>query len=211
MSHSAIYRYVDAHPSLREYLRRRGTPYKNTAGLRYNNTNRHKHSIHDRPAAVDALARSGDLEGDTIFGQDTKDRLLTHVDRKTGLVAIGLVMRYDSRKIHQQTIRDTTRVFGANIHTITYDNGSEFSAWQQTEKALNAHIYFADPYRSSQRGRSENVNGLVRDFVPKRTDFKKLHARDILTIESLLNNRPRKRFNGLTPIEVSTGVLHLEC
>ena len=72
VSHSAIYRYIDVHPSLRTHLRRRGKPYKNTAGLHYNNTNRLKHSIHDRPAAVDALTRSGDLEGDTIFGKIPK-------------------------------------------------------------------------------------------------------------------------------------------
>jgi IS30 family transposase len=97
-------------------------------------------------------------------------------------------------------------MFGYGIHTITYDNGSEFSAWQYTETDLNVSIYFADPYRSSQRGRNENTNSLIRDFIPKQTDFKKLHKKDILNIESLLNNRPRKRFNGLTPIEIAQGV-----
>ena len=70
------------------------------------------------------------------------------------------------------------------------------------EKTLAIDIYFADPYKSSQHGRNENFNGLIRDFYPKGTDFKKLTAQCILDLENLLNNRPRKRLGGLTPLEV---------
>ena len=70
------------------------------------------------------------------------------------------------------------------------------------EKTLAVDIYFADPYKSSQRGRNENFNGLIRDFYPKGTDFKKLTAQCILDLENLLNNRPRKHLGGLTPLEV---------
>ena len=59
------------------------------------------------------------------------------------------------------------------ITSITYDNGSEFTMWQQTEKQLHTTIYFANPYHSWERGRNENANGLIRDFFPKETDFKK--------------------------------------
>lgn len=98
---------------------------------------------------------------------------------------------------------DIERVFGkSNVATITYDNGAEFSSWRATEKTLAVDIYFADPYKSSQRGRNENFNGLIRDFYPKGTDFKKLTAQCILDLENLLNNRPRKRLGGLTPLEV---------
>lgn len=146
------------------------------------------------------------MEGDTIFGDDKKDRILTHVDRASGINSLSLILGYDSYKIHTQTMKDITRVFGNNIKTITYDNGSEFAVWEKTQEKLGVDIYFADPYKSCQRGRNENLNGLVRDYFPKGTDFKKLHKKDILDIESLLNNRPRKRFNGLTPIEVAQGV-----
>ena len=98
---------------------------------------------------------------------------------------------------------DIERVFGkSNVATITYDNGVEFSSWRATEKTLDVDIYFADPYKSGQRGRNENFNGLIRDFYPKGTDFKKLTAQCILDLENLLNNRPRKRLGGLTPLEV---------
>ena len=111
-------------------LRRRGKPFKNTAKLPYNNTNRGKHSIHDRPASIDNLESYTDLEGDTIFGLDTKDRLLTHTERKSGLGSTSLVIGYNATSITKQTKVDIERVFGkSNVATITYDNGAEFSSW----------------------------------------------------------------------------------
>ena len=95
---------------------------------------------------------------------------------------------------------DIRRVFG-NATNITYDNGSEFTLWQQKEKQLHTIIYFANPYHSWERGRNENTNSLIRDFFPKGTDFKKVTKADILEIESLINNRPRKRLQWLTPLE----------
>ena len=68
-------------------------------------------------------------------------------------------------------------------------------------------IYFADPYRSSQRGRNENVNGLVRDFFPKGTDFKTLTKQQVQDVENILNNRSRKRYNWRSPFEHRDHVL----
>ena len=200
ISHTAIYRYIYDRKELKQYLRRRGRPMRRKQRVAFNQTNRMKHSIHDRPDVVDKLARIGDLEGDTIFGKDPKDRLLTHIDRKTGLISIGLVIGYNAHNISRQTKSDVRRVFGT-AKTITYDNGAEFTLWKRTERATGADIYFADPYSPGQRGRNENANGLIRDYLPKGTDFKKLTQDDIMKIEFLLNNRPRKRLGGLTPNE----------
>ena len=126
-----------------------------------------------------------------------------HTERKSGLGSISLVIGYNAADITKQTKVDIERVFGkSNVATITYDNGVEFSSWRATEKTLDVDIYFADPYKSGQRGRNENFNGLIRDFYPKGTDFKKLTTQCILDLENLLNNRPRKRLGGLTPLEV---------
>ena len=84
-------------------LRRRGKPFKNTAKLPYSNTNRGKHSIHGRPASIDNLESYTDLEGDTVFGLDTKDRLLTHTERKSGLGSISLAIGYNAASITKQT------------------------------------------------------------------------------------------------------------
>ena len=202
VSENTIYRYIYRDdPKLKKYLWRRGRPRRKIPKQSWNTT-KNIRSIRQRPKEVDSLLRFGDLEGDTIFGKDTKDRLLTHVDRYTGLGSISLILGHNSNSIAKQTDKDLKRVFGSKVHTITYDRGSEFSNWKRTEKKTKTKIYFADPYSSYQRGRNENFNGLVRDFFPKGTDFKKLTKKDILKVETILNNRERERHNGLTPIEM---------
>ena len=123
------------------------------------------------------------------------------MDRKSGLLSASLIHNYNAHKVTKQTKLDITSVFG-KIKSITYDNGIEFSLWKITEKELNANIYFANPYHSWERGRNENANGLIRDFLPKGTDFKKLTKRDIVEITNLINNIPRKRLEWKTPLEV---------
>ena len=203
VSHTAIYHFIynSGNKNLIKCLRRRGKTYRHdNPKTIYNQTNRRKHSIHDRPEIVDRLERTGDLEGDTIVGKDKGDRILTHTDRKTGLISLGLVNGFSAYKITQQTKKDIERVF-KKVKTITYDNGVEFTFWKETEQKTGATIYFADPYTPGQRGRNENANGLVRDYLPKGTDFKNLTEADIMRVEFLLNNRPRKRLGGMTPLE----------
>ena len=199
----SIYRYIYClrDKELIGCLRRRGKPYRyDNTKTSYNQTNRTKHSIHDRPAIVDEKGRIRDLEGDTIVGLDQKDRLLTHSDRRTGLASISRIIGFNAYKVAEQTEEDIKRVFGGAL-TITYDNGIEFSAWREIEKRTLATVFFADPYSPGQRGSNENLNGLIRDFFPKGTDLKKLTDDDIIRVEFLLNNRPRKRLGGMTPYE----------
>lgn len=211
IGHQTIYRWIKRSTNrkvLEKRLRRRGRRYRyRTHAAGQWNTTKDKRSIHDRPAVVEELARYGDLEGDTIFGKDTRDRILTHVDRVTGLVSLSLVLGYDSSRIHQQTVTDVRRIFGESIRTITYDNGSEFAAWKKTEETLHTTVYFADAYKSSQRGRNENANGLVRDYFPKGTDFKLLTQHEVGEVETILNNRSRKRYNWRSPLDQRVHVL----
>ena len=70
-------------------------------------------------------------------------------------------------------------------------------------------MYYANPYASYERGANENLNGLLRRFFPKGTDWSKLTNEEIFRAEWLINNRPRKRLNWETPVEVfyaKTGV-----
>jgi len=90
-------------------------------------------------------------------------------------------------------------------HTITYDNGSVFSEHETTEKQTGLTIYFAYPYHLWERGCNENANGLLRQFFPKKTKFATITQREIQKAVRLLNNRPRKRLNYLTPYEVFNG------
>ena len=130
VSHMAIYRYIyslngnERQGKAISSLRRRGKPFKNTAKLPYSNTNRGKHSIHGRPASIDNLESYTDLEGDTVFGLDTKDRLLIRTERKSGLGSISLVIGYNAASIAKQTKADIERAFGkSNAAAIAYGNG----------------------------------------------------------------------------------------
>ena len=75
---------------------------------------------------------------------------------------------------------------------MTYDNGKEFAYHMEIAKVLKANGYFAHPYHSWERGLNENTNGLIRQYLPKGTDFNKLTDKQVLEIMDKLNNRPRK-------------------
>ena len=87
---------------------------------------------------------------------------------------------------------------GARSSTITTDNGKEFAAHRAVAKALEALFFFAQP--SWERGLNER--GLVRQYFPKATDFRKLDPAELERVETLLNNRPRKALGYRTPAEV---------
>ena len=78
------------------------------------------------------------------------------------------------------------------IKTITCDNGREFSDFKRIEKKFGIQIYFAHPYCSWERGLSEHTNGLVRQYIPKETDFKDVTNQEIKKYQYKINNRPRK-------------------
>ena len=87
-------------------------------------------------------------------------------------------------------------------HTITTDNGKEFANHESIAKSLNADVYFAQPYCSWQKGLNEQVNGLIRQYLPKKTDFSKVTDKELSMIMQKLNNRPRKLLGYLTPLGV---------
>jgi len=88
------------------------------------------------------------------------------------------------------------------LHTITSDNGKEVAAHQTISKALEIDFYFAHPYHSWERGSNENLNGLIRQYIPKKTDFSTITDEFVLEVQNKLNNRPRKRHNFETPNQV---------
>lgn len=232
ISVKSIYKFIYKHRELelKDYLPRHGKKYHKKAITVFNQSDGRR-SIDDRPKVVKNLVRIGDLEGDTIVGKDKKDRITTHVDCRSGKASLGLVLDFNASKIAKQSKEDIDRVFGRNsLHTITYDNGVEFTYWRSLEVSLSEYrssldddlkarkashdnapkVYFAHPYHSWERGRNENLNGLIRRFLPKGSDFKKLTKDDILEIEFLLNNRPRKRLGWKTPNEVYDDSVALE-
>jgi transposase, IS30 family len=93
------------------------------------------------------------------------------------------------------------RPFKKKVHTLTSDNGKEFAGHENVASKLKAAFYFAHPYSSWERGLNENTNGLIRQYIPKRTSFDTVTDDLIKFIEGRLNNRPRKNLNFQTPKE----------
>lgn len=87
-------------------------------------------------------------------------------------------------------------------HTVTLDNGKEFSGHEKIAESLDMSVYFAHPYSSWERGLNENTNGLIRQYIKKSSSFDEVTNERIRFIEDRLNNRPRKSLGYLTPNEV---------
>jgi len=88
------------------------------------------------------------------------------------------------------------------IKTITAGNGKEFIEHKKVSKQCYANFYFANPYSPWEGGANENINGLIKQYFPKKTGFLTILDQEIKRIERKLNDRPRKRFNFDTPLEI---------
>jgi IS30 family transposase len=201
-----IYKFIyEKRKDLVKYLRCQKGKYRRRYGTRIREKQREelkKKKIDVRPEIVDKRQRIGDWEGDTIIGKDKKPAILTHTERKSGLILADKLERATAEIAREKTVKRFKKIPRDKKHTITYDNGSTFSEHQDTERQTGLIIYFANPYHSWERGSNENANGLLRQFFPKKSLFATITQKDIQKAVRLLNNRPRKRLNYLTPYEV---------
>ncbi len=157
--------------------------------------------IQERPAGAENRSRVGHLEGDTIIGSSDRHCVLTLVDRKTGYVLIGKLTARNVEEANQRAI-SLIRNAPRSTRTMTVDNGTEFHGYRALEQTAGIRVYFATPHHAWERGTSENTNGLIRQYLPKRVSMAKVTQRDCTRIANVLNHRPRKRLSFLTPAEV---------
>jgi IS30 family transposase len=155
-------------------------------------------SIHYRPQVVADKTRVGDWEGDSV--------LYTHLhaintlnERMSSLVAFTKLTQRTAVLTASAVI---TKLRPLVAHTITFDNGSEFTQHERITQTLGIPVYFADPYSSWQRGANENSNRQLRAYLPKRSDIRKLTQQELDNIAWELNNKPRRRLQWHTPQEV---------
>ena len=120
---------------------------------------------------------------------------------RTGYVQIGKLARHRAAEAAARTHRaDRPAARGASP-PITADNGSEFHSYAEVEAATGRCFYFATPHHSWERGTNENTNGLIRQYLPKRTSMAHVTQADCDAIAAKLNARPRKRLGYRTPEE----------
>lgn len=160
-----------------------------------------RQSIEARPPIVEERSRIGDWEADTIIGKNHKQAIVSLVERKSGYTLIRKIKRKTARAVRKAAV-SLLKPHRDKVHTLTSDNGKEFSEHEQIAKALDADFYFAHPYASWERGTNENTNGLIRQYFPKNRDFTTITQQEINHAMKRLNNRPRKRLGFLTPAQV---------
>ncbi len=206
ISHETIYRHVwrDRKRGGGLYLHLRCSPKQRRKRYgRYDSRGRlaGKRPISERPAGAQNRSQVGHLEADTVIGNiSDKHCVLTLVDSMTGYVMIG---KLEARTVEATNRRAVVLIKNAArpTRTITVDNGTEFHGYKAIEAATGSKFYFATPYHSWERGTSENTNGLIRQYLPKRQSMAYVTQRHCSRIAQTLNNRPRKRLGFRTPKE----------
>jgi len=203
LSHETIYRFIysDAtrHAHLKPFLRQGGKTRRKRYGSGARaSTIPNRVCITERPKAVEKKARLGDWECDTVIGLDRKSVLVTVVDRASLFTCCSRVLSRSAHVVSQAIIR-MLRPFKERVFTLTFDNGAEFVKHETIARALEASTYFAHPYSSWERGINENTNGLLRQFFPKRTDFRQVSWQQVHVAVDHLNHRPRKTRGYRTP------------
>lgn len=200
VSHETIYRWIkkNAQRSHWEQFLRRGGRRKD---LEKRGKLPRRVEIAGRPEAVRERSRYGDWEGDTIVGARRQGGLVSLVERKSGYLLLGKAPRLQATRVRRVIQRQIATLPRSLRHTLTLDNGKEFAEHERLAKRTGLAIYFAQPYCAWQRGVNENTNGLVRQFLPKGTDFSYLRHNHLQQIQDLLNHRPRKRLGWRTPHE----------
>ncbi len=159
-----------------------------------------KRMIGDRPAAVEARRERGHWEVDTVVGVGAPDCVATLVDRTTGFTMLGKLRNRTSRGMTRRLRRLIQRA-PRHFKTLTADNGTEFHDYRALEATTGVVMYFATPYHAWERGSNENLNGLLRQYLPKRTSLAGLTQAQCDILAHRLNTRPRKRLGYRTPAE----------
>ncbi len=205
ISHETIYRYTcndkAAGGELYKHLRC-STNKRRNRNNRYYSRGRlaGKRHISERPYWVEKRKSIGHWEIDTVVGAGSKDCVATLVERKTGFTMLGKLPDRCKLSMSKRIKTLICRARG-RFKTITADNGTEFHDYESVERSNPVKFYFATPYHSWERGTNENLNGLLRQYLPKRSNLHGLTQRQCDAIARQLNTRPRKRLGYKTPEE----------
>lgn len=207
LSKDTIYRYVySTHPELvSKFFRRKWKRYQHNRANKYHIMDRRM--IDRRPKIIERRLHIGHWEWDTVVWIRwwSKQVILTNVERKSGYLLTKKIQRGTGECVLEATQELFTQIPHYKRKTITYDNGREFCEHRLIEYFTKTRVYFAHPYHSWERWTNENTNGLLRQFIPKKTDMQHVSHEQLEIYTHLLNHRPRERLDFLTPHEVFVG------
>jgi IS30 family transposase len=165
-------------------------------------------SIHVRPPEIEDRLMPGHWEGDLIKGKANASSVGTPVERTSGYLMLV--------KMNDATATSAMEGFSAALNgmplamrkSMTYDQGREMARHAEITQSTGVAIFFCDPHSPWQRGSNENINGLIRQYLPKGTDLSGHSQEQLDAIALQLNMRPRKRFDFKCPIEMMSEVMH---
>lgn len=203
-NYESIYLYIyEERRDLIQYLVKHHKKRKKRGSLRKKRSIRipNRVSINERPEEINNRKTIGHWESDSIVSRSSKAALNVITERVSLVTKISLLEEKSSEKTCKAMIKSLSGFPAKLKQSITYDNGTENVLHEKVNKSLGTKSYFCNPYSSYEKGTVENTNGLIRRFLPKKTDFGKVTKKEIKKIEDYLNNRPRVCLNFYTPNE----------
>ena len=209
ISPEAIYSYIYVLPRgalkkeltscLRQNHKRR---YKQRRGVKTTRNIEDMLSIEERPKEVEDRIIPGHWEGDLIVGKNNRSALGTLVERTTRTTILIPVKNREAETVAKAFAREVKKLPEQMKLSMTYDQGREMAKHKLFTNITGVKVYFAHPRSPWERGTNENTNGLIRQFFPKGTDFKKVSRYQVKKAQDLLNGRPRQTLGFKNPYEV---------
>lgn len=208
MHYSAIYREIERDKrkggALFKHLRQANKKKRKSYGTPENRgVLPGKRNIIERPREAEERSELGHCEADLMRGFRAQGWILTLIDRKARLVRIRKLNGKSAEEVNRKLIPLLKEL---GVKTVTVDNGCEFHSYKAVEEATGVKFYFANPHCSWERGSIENMNGLIRQYLPKSMPLDKITQAKLNFIEGRLNGRPRQMLGFKTPEEIFYGL-----
>jgi len=197
ISHETIYQYIySEEPELTKHLIRGHVMRKNKKRYHKRKSRlRGRTMIHKRPEHINNRSEEGHWESDSAVGKGRKGFINVLVERKTRLTIITPIPDLGAESTKQAIIKALSHMPSDFVKSITFDNGPENALHKDVAAALKINTYFCHPYNSHEKGTVENTIGLIRIFLPKKTDLRFISAYQLSIVQQWLNDRPRKCLN----------------
>lgn len=207
VSHEAIYGWIYEHePHLYHRLRYK-KPDRQKQGRR-----KHQQkalipgmiSITERPAVINERAEVGHFESDSMVGKGRKQGLSIQYERVIQLNRMHKILGFSATETKDALVATVESLPNDFTKSLTFDRGGESAKHQELRAEYNLLTFHCEPYKPWQKGGVENMNGLIRQYFPKGTDFTNVTDYQVRTVQERLNNRPRKGLKYKTPNEKLT-------
>jgi len=207
ISHEAIYQWIQKGEGRNLGLHHHLLSGRPRRRKRYSRKTRKTHiperiSIHERSEDIEERNEFGHWESDSMVFSRQRERLSVQYERKARYVMV--------HRLSNGSAEETERALAHSIESfpqpawksITFDNGGEGAGHLRLKETFDLQTYFCDPYASWQKGGVENVNRILRRFLPRSSNMNNITQRDIYAIQEKINNTPRKSLGYKTPKEV---------